>query len=150
MSDENIGGPKVASGFLGPNPLSFKLKGSEEAIEPAPLEVISRNMISIMYSSMKNQGLARLMEEYELAEMAVKILPTEAQGTNVIPVYINGQKQFYRVADPLLVFGLQSMGLNDVEGFTKILGVPSSILRETVTRDPGFILKNMLIHSKHL
>lgn len=144
MSDENIGGPKVASGFLGPNPLSFKLKGSEEAIEPAPLEVISRNMISIMYSSMKNQGLARLMEEYELAEMAVKILPTEAQGTNVIPVYINGQKQFYRVADPLLVFGLQSMGLNDVEGFTKILGVPSSILRETVTRDPGFILKNML------
>ena len=144
MSDDALGGPAIISGFIGPNPLAFKLKGSEEAISPPPLEVIARNLQSIVYASMKNQGMQRLMQEYELANMAKKILPAQAQGLDVIPVYENGNKIFYKVSDPLLIYGLQSMGMNDVAGVMKVVGMPSAVLRETVTRDPGFILKNML------
>ena len=144
MADDSLGGPAIISGFIGPNPLAFKLKGSEEAITPPPLEVIARNLQSILYASMKNQGMQRLMQEYELANMAKKILPAQAKGADVIPVYENGQKVFYKVSDPLLIYGLQSMGMNDVAGVMRVVGMPSSVLREAVTRDPGFILKNML------
>jgi len=144
MADDSLGGPAIISGFIGPNPLAFTLKGSEEAISPPPLEVIARNLQSILYASMKNQGMQRLMQEYELANMARKILPAQAKGADVIPVYEDGQKVFYKVSDPLLIYGLQSMGMNDVAGVMRVVGMPSSILRETVTRDPGFILKNML------
>ena len=144
MADDSLGGPAIISGFIGPNPLAFTLKGSEEAISPPPLEVIARNLQSILYASMKNQGMQRLMQEYELANMAKKILPAQAKGADVIPVYEDGQKVFYKVSDPLLIYGLQSMGMNDVAGVMRVVGMPSSILRETVTRDPGFILKNML------
>ena len=142
-ADSKLGGPAVISGFIGPNPLAFKLTGSEEAITPPPLEVISRNMQTILYASMKNQGMQRLMQEHELANLAEKVRPDQAQGANILPVYENGNKVFYRVADPLLIEGLQSMGMNDIAGVMKVVGIPSQVLREMVTRDPGFILKNM-------
>jgi hypothetical protein len=143
-ADSKLGGPAIISGFIGPNPLAFKLTGSEEAITPPPLEVISRNMQTILYASMKNQGMQRLMQEHELANLAEKVRPDQAQGANILPVYENGNKVFYRVADPLLIKGLQSMGMNDIAGVMKVVGLPSQVLREMVTRDPGFILKNML------
>ena len=43
MSDEKLQGPNVASGFLQGTPLDIELKGSQEAIEPSPIEAISRN-----------------------------------------------------------------------------------------------------------
>ena len=66
-------------------------------------------------------------------------------GSDVISVFENGEKIYYQVADPIFTYGLQALGMSeDVNGFMKIIGLPSNILREAITRDPGFIIKNML------
>jgi len=145
MQDDTIGGPKIAGGFIAGNPLGIKIKGSESAIEPAPLEAISRNALSIVAAAMKNSGLAKMLTTFEAAGMAELITDmNEAKGINVIPVYINGERLFYRVADPEIIHGLQALGMNDLSGIMKFLAMPASFLRDMVTRDPGFMLVNMM------
>ena len=150
MADNNIQGPAVAGGFLSGNPLGIEIKGSKKAIEPEPLEVMARNMQSIISAAMKNEGLSRLMSVYEEGGLAQKILPKDQKearnmGSDVISVFKNGEKIYYQVADPIFTYGLQALGMTqDASGFMKVIGLPSNILRESITRDPGFIIKNML------
>jgi hypothetical protein len=144
MTDETIKGPNVGSGLLVGNPLNIALKGSEEAIEPAPMEVIARNSLSILTAGMKNDALRKLSKTFELANMAVKVDAKNAQGIDILPVFENGVRVFYKVADPLMIDAMQSVGMQDLQGVMKILAVPASFLREMVTRDPAFILVNMM------
>ena len=150
MADDSIQGPAVAGGFLSGNPLGIELKGSAKAIEPEPLEVMARNMQSIVTAAMKNEGLSRLMAVYEEGGLAKKILPKDQKearnmGSDVMSVFENGEKVYYQIADPIFTYGLQALGMTqDASGFMKAIGLPSNILRESITRDPGFIIKNML------
>ena len=150
MADDTIQGPAVAGGFLSGNPLGIEIKGSKKAIEPEPLEVMARNMQSIISAAMKNEGLSRLMAVYEEGGLAKKILPKDQKearnmGSDVISVFENGEKIYYQVADPIFTYGLQAMGMTqDASGFMQVIGLPSNILREAITREPGFIIKNML------
>jgi len=142
MSDESIGGPRIASGFVAGNPLNIKLKGSEAAIEPAPLEAITNNLLAIVTASMKNDGLRKMMREHQESGLAT-ILDKPESGADVITVFLNGQKTYYRVADPLMINGLEAIGMNDTGELMKYLAMPASFLREMVTRDPGFMLVNV-------
>ena len=150
MADNNIQGPAVAGGFLSGNPLGIEIKGSKKAIEPEPLEVMARNMQSIISAAMKNEGLSRLMSVYEEGGLAQKILPKDQKearnmGSDVMSVFENGERVYYQIADPIFTYGLQALGMTqDASGFMKAIGLPSNILREAITRDPGFIVKNML------
>jgi hypothetical protein len=150
MADDSIQGPAVAGGFLSGNPLNIEIKGSKKAIEPEPLEVMARNMQSIVTAAMKNEGLSRLMEVYEEGKIAKKILLKDKKsakdlGSDVISVFENGEQIHYQVADPIFTMGLQAFGMTQDAGlFMKVIGLPSNILRESITRDPGFIIKNML------
>ena len=144
MENEKVAGPNVASGFIAGNPLNIDLKGSEASIDVPPLEAIARNQLAIVTAVMKNVGLQRLVTQFEEAAMAVRISPDQATGADVLPVFMNGQKVFYRVADPLMINGLQAMGMNEMGFISKLLAMPAGFLRETVTRDPGFIMVNML------
>ena len=145
MQDDTLDGPKIAGGFIAGNPLGIKIKGSESAIQPAPLEAISRNALSIVAAAMKNSGLAKMLTTFEAAGMAELITDmNDAKGINVIPVYINGEKLFYRVADREIIHGLQALGMNDLSGIMKFLAMPATFLRDMVTRDPGFMLVNMM------
>jgi hypothetical protein len=150
MADDSIQGPAVAGGFLSGNPLNIEIKGSKKAIEPEPLEVMARNMQSIVTAAMKNEGLSRLMEVYEEGKIAKKILLKDKKSardldSDVISVFENGEQIHYQVADPIFTMGLQAFGMTQDAGlFMKVIGLPSNILRESITRDPGFIIKNML------
>tara|TARA_R100000995_G_scaffold18176_1_gene7407 strand:- start:5698 stop:13365 length:7668 start_codon:yes stop_codon:yes gene_type:complete len=150
MADDTIQGPAVAGGFLSGNPLGIEIKGSKKAIEPEPLEVMARNMQSIISAAMKNEGLSRLMAVYKEGGLAKTILPKDQKearnmGSDVISVFENGERIYYQVADPIFTYGLQAMGMTqDASGFMQAIGVPSNILREAITREPGFIIKNML------
>ena len=145
MQDDTISGPKIAGGFIAGNPLGIKIKGSESVIEPAPLEAISRNALSIMAAAMKNAGLAKMMTTFEAAGMAKEITDmNDTKGIDVMPVYINGERVFYRVSDPEIIHGLQAIGMTDMSGIMKFLSMPATFLRDMVTRDPGFMLVNMM------
>ena len=145
MTDETIRGPNIASGFMSGNPLNIKLKGSEEAIEPAPLEAISRNILSILTASMKNEGMARLMNFYAGAKLAEVVNRNQVRNHgDLVTIFEDGEQVTYRVADPILIDGLQTLGVYNPAGFMEILGMPSSVLRELVTRDPAFMMRNMM------
>ena len=143
MADDQLAGPSVASGIMAGNPLQIKLGGSKQAIEPAPLEVISRNVLSIMTAAMKNQGLLRLVSHYEKAGLAQKILKKDAKGLDIVSLFDQGDQVYYRVSDPILIQGLQSIGIYNPNGLMRFLGAPASFLREMITRSPVFMGRNM-------
>ena len=93
MADDTIQGPAVAGGFLSGNPLGIEIKGSKKAIEPEPLEVMARNMQSIISAAMKNEGLSRLMAVYEEGGLAKKILPKDVRLSELNILFKKNKKQ---------------------------------------------------------
>jgi len=150
MADEKLGGPRIAAGALPNNPLSIKLTGSEKPLDVDPLEAISRNSLSILTAALKNDGTQKLLRNLELNGEAKQILDPKqvkkarAEGKEVIFAFVDGQKQFYEVLDPQMFYGLQSIGGTDMGMLGKIMGYPASLLRDLVTRDPGFVVVNVL------
>ena len=146
MQDGDLSGPNIAHGSItATNPLAMKIKGSKEALHPAPLETISRNANSIIQASMKNIGMAKLLKVFETSGMAERVKPGESTtGAYIVPVFIDGNKEYYRVSDPEYIYGLQVVGLSDNTGIFRFLAMSAGFLREMVTRDPGFMLVNMM------
>jgi len=146
MVDEtgDITAPKIGGGMLPNNPLNIVMKGSEEEINVPPLEAIARNSLSILTASMKNDGAAKLMRDFVENGMAKKVNAKGASGKISIPVFKNGIKEFYLVKDLEVYEAMRGIGGVKTDLMTKILQFPSTILRDTVTRDPGFIMVNLL------
>ena len=143
IDDTNITAPTVAGGSLPNNPLSISLEGSEKPLDINPLEAISRNSLSILTASLKNDGLAKLIRDLELMGEAREVTPKESAKLNTIFVFDEGIKRHYEV-DVELVNALQAVGGTQRGMIEKVLAMPAGFLRETVTRDPGFIVVNIL------
>ena len=147
VDEENILGPRIAAGSLPNNPLSIQITGSENPLDVDPIEAIARNSLSILTAALKNDGTSKLLRDLQAIGDAKKLeSPDEIKraSQNRIFVFENGQKTFYSVEDPELFYGLQSVGGMNTDFITKILAMPASILRDTVTRDPGFVVVNIL------
>ena len=143
MEDDSIRGPNIGSGMLGGNPLNIQLKGSKEAIDTSFMSGIFKNQMAIITAGMRNDAHRKLLRNFVISEQAFEVSAKEAQGADIFPVYINGQKRFFKVNDPELLFGMENFGIMSTGGLAKIISFPATILRETVTRDPGFVLVNM-------
>ena len=146
MVDEtgDITAPKIGGGMLPNNPLNINMKGSEKEINVPPLEAIARNSLSILTASMKNDGAAKLMKDFVDNGMARKVSAKEASGQISIPVFENGRKEFYLVDDYEVYEAMRGIGGVSTDLITKILQAPAGLLRDTVTRDPGFVVVNLL------
>lgn len=72
--------------------------------------------------------------------------PREDQGEAQQVMFFkeNGVQKRFAVKDPLLVTALGSDDRIDMGGFMKVLGLPTQWIRESVTRDPGFMVANLL------
>ena len=75
----------------------------------------------------------------------------DVDGTNIpidssqlISVKRNGEEHIYYIDDPAILYSLETMGEPILKGFLRFVGAPSAVLREMVTRDPGFIMVNMM------
>ena len=144
MEDDSIQGPSIAGGMMTGNPLNIKLKGSEEAIDVPFLQAIYRNQLSIVTAGAKNDALQKLLRNFVLSGRAVEIDAKDASGMDVLSAFVNGRRRFFRVDDAFYLKGLENLGMVDDAGIVKALAFPATVLRETVTRDPGFVLVNML------
>ena len=146
MVDEtdDITAPRIGGGMLPNNPLNITMKGSEEQINVPPLEAIARNSLSILTAAMKNDGAAKLMRDFVDNGMAEKVTAKEASGKISVPVFENGNKEFYLIEDYEVYEALRGIGGASTDFITRALQFPASILRDTVTRDPGFIMVNLL------
>ena len=63
---------------------------------------------------------------------------------NVVHAYENGQKYYYFIRDIELFNALSTVGGTSTSELTRWVGIPATLLRDTVTRDPGFIVVNIL------
>ena len=144
IDDEGRVAPAIGGGYLPNNPLSIKMKGSEEEITVPPLEAIARNSLSILTASMKNDGVGKLIRDMETMKMAREIPASQTAGLNTIFVFKDGVKKHFLLDDPEIYYAVQSVGGIKTDALTKFFAMPAGFLRDMVTRDPGFVVVNIL------
>jgi hypothetical protein len=74
---------------------------------------------------------------------AEQVTANERSKFDVIQVYDKGELKFYRVNDPLYLEAMKGLNLPEIP-FLGILAKPADWLRTFVTKEPGFMLANMM------
>ena len=146
VDDEGITAPTIGGGSLPNNPLNIEMKGSQREINVNPVEAIARNSLSILTGAMKNDGTSKLLRDLETMGEARRVSPREKKEGNLNTIFSfeDGQKQYWEIDDVELFHGVQAIGGVKTDAVTRFLAFPSAILRDTVTRDPGFVVVNLL------
>ena len=139
LVDEPTLGPKIFSSIAGAKPPK-KLKGSEAPIADF-LETIVRNTQAAVEASMKNVAATRAMRDAEI--LGVGAVDPNAKGYHAVTVRINGIDTKYHVDDAMLVEALKGLNSVDLPGL-RFLAAPANLLRTMVTKDPGFMVANMM------
>ena len=156
LEKSGIVAPTISGGALPQNPLDIELKGSETPITVDPIEAISRNSLSILTAALKNDGTAMLLKNLETMGLAKSMGLTNTRKfdddgnridrskVNYVHAYENGQKYYYILEDTEIFEALSAVGGTSTSNIAKWIGMPATLLRDTVTRDPGFIVVNIL------
>lgn len=147
MDGENTIGPNLfqsLSGVKAPK----KLKGAiaEEAPLADFLETMVRNTQSAIQAGIKNyagQRAINVASQVNAPGMGVTRLKTPSTAPDVINVLEKGELVSYGTADNLLIEAVKSLNLSDLP-FMGILSAPADLLRNLVTKDPGFMMANLL------
>ena len=125
---------------------SKKLKKAAESKKlMEPIEAISRNAMGLITAGLKNVARNRAIRDAEILGLTDGPQDSMTPGTN-ITARRGGREYYYIVNDPLLVSVLEGsfMGKNPgLDTLTRILAAPANVLREGITRSPGFILRNI-------
>jgi hypothetical protein len=140
LDDEKTIGPKIfqsISGVRAPK----ALKGGTAPLADL-METVVRNTQSAIQSGMKNVAAQRAVKVAESIQMANR-LPSPRAGADVVQVLENGKPVSYEVADPLFIDSVKSLNLPDLP-FIGFFAGPANLLRNLVTKDPGFMMANMV------
>ena len=123
----------------------FKAVGkSGKPVNVAMFDAIVKNITSAIDMGMTNVAYQRAVRDQVLLGQAQEI--PQGKSTNnkyTINFRVNGEKKTFELNDPLVFEALKPIG-ESYEILSTILGAPANLLRETVTRDPGFIIVNMM------
>jgi hypothetical protein len=137
-------GPKIFQSISGVKPPK-KLKGIKEEQE-APLadflETIVRNTQAAVQAGMKNMAAERAIGvAVQLNEASRLKEQTSRPGT--VTVLENGKPVSYEVGDQLFIDAVKSLNLPELP-FLSIFSAPANALRNLVTKDPGFMMANLM------
>ena len=141
-------GKDVPSMFKSGMTTSFsfkKLKGSEKGVNVPMLDAITRNLSMAIDAGMKNVAQQRIIRDMVTIGQASKATVAQTKNKNknfVVSFKVKGKDQNYAVNDPLLFESLQPVESGGLA--TAIVAPFSNFLREAITRDPGFMLANMM------
>lgn len=141
MDGEETAGPKVFSPIAGVAKPK-KLKGGEAPLADF-METIVRNSRAAIEAGMKNVAAQRVARDVLRLNQGELVPAALARGADIFTVKEGGQTKHYRVDDPLLVEALKGLNLPQLP-FLEVLAMPSNVLRNLVTKDPGFMLANLM------
>ena len=133
-------GPKIFASISGVKPPKA-LKGSDARLDDF-LETIVRNTQAAVEAGVKNVAAQRAVEAAKDVNLAVKIPQGNGMPTTVV-VHENGVPTYYACGDVAFVNAMKSLGMSDIP-FLSILSMPANLLRAAVTKEPTFMLANML------
>jgi hypothetical protein len=122
-----------------------KLRGSEKGVNVPMLDAITRNLSMAIDAGMKNVAQQRIVRDMATIGLAKKATPAQIKNKKqnfVVSFKVQGKDQHYKVDDPLLYESLQPLESGGLA--TSLVAKPSKFLRELITREPGFILANMM------
>ena len=137
-------GPNIFKGLTGTT--DFKPVGkSESPINVPMLEAITRNLSAAIDMGMKNVAQQRVIRDAVELGIAREIpMGQDVGDRNVINFKVNGVRRRFEMDDPLVYESMMAMGGQDLGAFVDALAIPANFLRELVTREPGFMVANML------
>jgi hypothetical protein len=141
MEGEETTGPNVFSPIAGVAK-PRKLKGGEAPLADF-METIIRNSRAAIEAGMKNVAAQRVVRDILRLNQGEFVPAALARGSDIITIKDQGQTKHYRVDDPLLVEALKGLNLPQLP-FLEVLAAPANLLRNLVTKDPGFILANLI------
>jgi ADP-ribose pyrophosphatase YjhB (NUDIX family) len=153
LDGEGPQGPVGVLSGLADIPTPRKLKGSTERRVGDPIENLARNAQAAITAGMKNVAMQRAMRDaYTLGQArnltaaveAGEISREQMEKDSTHTYRQDGKTINVAIYDPLLFDAVSSVHEGRLPGWASILAAPSTLLRETVTRDPGFMLANML------
>jgi len=141
MEGEEIAGPRVFSPIAGVSKPK-KLKGGEAPLADF-METVVRNSRAAIEAGMKNVAAQKVVRDIMRLNQGEFVPAPLARGSDIVTVKENGKTKHYRVDDPLLVEALKGLNLPQLP-FLEILSKPAEVLRNLVTKDPGFMLANLM------
>jgi len=145
MDGENTVGPKIFQNIAGVK-TPKTLKGGEAPLGDF-MENIVRNTQAAIAGGLKNEaGRRAIRDVMDLGE--AERLNAVSSGPDVVTILEKGQPVSYRVADPLLVDAMRSLSTPEMP-LLSFLSKPANFLRSMVTKDPAFIIANMMKHSMY-
>ena len=147
MDDEQTLGPKLFQSLTGVKPPKTR-KGESTAQLSDFLETIIRNTQSAIQMGIKNTaGQKAVTVALSLNNVGqtdvLEPLNYVSTGPDSITILVNGQKKSFRSSDRLWLQAVTSLNLPDVP-FMGLFAKPAQLLRTLVTKDPGFMLANMI------
>ena len=140
LEGENTFGPNVFQSISGVKKPK-KYKGGEAPIADF-METIVRNTQSAIQAGMKNTAAKVAVDTFKDIGQA-EAAPDDSTGEEFVHVLEGGVKKSYLVYDKALVQAVMSLNLPDLP-FIGFFAGPANLLRNLVTKDPGFMLANMV------
>jgi len=143
---KGFSGPIFTAGIVSPTKIAQAMGGTEH-LKNDPVEVILKNTHFWANAAAKNVAsnkmytmMKTLKEATDLPAKGGVVKPGELEGTT----RIDGKERRFIIKDPGLATALESMGASPMPNWTKVPGAFTSLYRELVTRDPTYILKNLM------
>ena len=143
MEGEKTIGPNLFQSISGVKKPKKLKEGEDKAPLADFLETIVRNTQSSIQMGMKNVAAQRAIDRALEIEMAEKLPPNSKAGLDTVQVLEKGQVVTYQVADHLFINAVKSLNMPELP-FIGLLSGPANFLRGMVTKDPGFMLANMV------
>ena len=139
MDGEKTAGPRVFSSLVGVAKPK-ELQGGKKELADF-METVVRNARAAIEASMKNEAAQRVVRDAVRMELAREV-PLGTTGKDVVTVKVDGVNKYYQVDDMLLVEAMKGLNLPQME-WLSWLAAPANLLRNFVTKDPGFMLANL-------
>jgi hypothetical protein len=143
--DPNSMASKFFGGLVGASHFA-PLTGSKEGVTMPLMESIVRNMGTAITMGMQNVSQQRVVRDMADLDLAHE-LPKNAKKSNYNSVTFrhNGVERTFAVEDPLIYEALQPLeGGTTLNFMLKYLRPASTFLRESITRDPAFMIVNAM------
>jgi hypothetical protein len=141
MEGERTSGPQLFQSISGVSKPK-ELKGGTAKVDDF-LETVVRNTRAAVEAGMKNVAAQRVIRDVVRMNEGEQVRFNHPDSSDIVSIKVNGVTEKYRVNDPLLVESLKSLDMPEIPGLA-LFSKPADLLRNLVTKDPGFILVNLM------
>jgi hypothetical protein len=137
--------PNIFGGLTGSADLKA-IKGSEKEVNVPLLESIALNLNAAVSMGMKNVAQQRVVRDMRDLGLAREVQPGQRTvGEAVVTFKVDGKKRKFIIDDPLVYESMTISPAGGVEqSIVKWAGMPARGFREFITREPGFVIANLI------